>query len=97
MALTNCSACSKEISVRAVKCPNCGEPTTRAVAPHFKFDPFSTGKEQIWTLGGMSFVSIFLGISLLVFGTIDQAILGLGLALLGKAGFWLWLFMLIMN
>ena len=32
MALINCSECQKEISDKAISCPNCGNPMNNAVA-----------------------------------------------------------------
>ena len=59
MPLINCSACSKPVSSRAIKCPNCGEPTIPSV------EPAQFTKKQISEWGWISLGLIVLGMYLL--------------------------------
>ena len=77
MSLINCSACSKPVSSRAIKCPNCGEPTIFHDSSGPRFDPFSTGENYIPEILKGSFTLFVLGFIVLVYAEPGSSAFGI--------------------
>jgi hypothetical protein len=93
MPLINCSACSKPVSSRAIKCPNCGEP----IFPS-DIEPAQFTKEEMSKWGWTSLGLIILGMySLDLSLEHGNLFYGLGMLLgaLGSLGLTCWAIMVL--